>query len=85
MQAVTPADVIGSVGVLLLLLAFAFNLVGRLDRTATAYHALNAVGAGLATVASYWIGFWPFVVLEVTWMLAATIALLRGRAAAPSA
>lgn len=76
----TAADVVGSVGVSLLLLAFALNLMGRLGRTDRGYHILNAVGAGLAALASYWIGFWPFVVLEGTWAGAALIVLLRGDA-----
>lgn len=77
----TGPDLIGSAGVFLLLLAFALNLVGRLDHATTTYQGMNAVGAGLAAFASYRIGFWPFVVLEVTWMLVALIALLRGRTA----
>lgn len=67
----TAADAIGSAGVFLLLLAFALNLVGRLAHESRAYQALNTVGAGLAAFASYRIGFWPFVVLEVTWMCGA--------------
>lgn len=78
MSGLGMADWIGSVGVFLLLLGFVLNLAGRLDRTATTYHALNAVGAGLAALASYWIGFWPFVVLEGTWMGVATVGLVRG-------
>jgi hypothetical protein len=71
------ADVIGSIGVLLLLLAFALNLSGALGYSSRAYQSLNAIGAGLAATASYWIGFWPFVVLEGTWMAVAVVALLR--------
>ena len=74
----TTADAIGSAGVFLLLLAFALNLFGRLAHESRAYQALNTVGAGLAAFASYQIGFWPFVVLEVTWMCVAAAALLRG-------
>ena len=67
------------VGDLHLLLAFALNLSGRLDHAARSYQGLNAVGAGLAALASYWIGFWPFVVLETTWMSVALLALARGK------
>ena len=79
----TTADWIGSAGVFLLLVAFALNLLGRLGATTRAYHTLNAVGAGLAAFASYTIGFWPFVVLEGTWMAVALVALVRG-VASPS-
>ena len=79
--ALTAADAIGSIGVFLLLLAFALNLAGAVDHSFRSYQVLNAIGAGLAAMASYWIGFWPFVVLEGTWMAVAVIALLRGQRA----
>lgn len=68
-------DLVGSVGVLLLLLAFALNAAGRLPAAGILYQLLNAIGAGLACAASYLIGFIPFVVLEGTWCLVALVAL----------
>jgi hypothetical protein len=76
----TLADWVGSTGVAILLVAFFFNLSGRLSRSSRAYAALNTVGAGLACWASWLIGFVPFVVLEGTWALFALYALLRRRA-----
>lgn len=78
----TPADWIGSLGVTLLLVAFVLNQRGALAADSRAYNGLNAAGAGLAAAASVWIGFWPFVVLEATWMAVALVALLRPRTAA---
>ncbi len=72
-------DIVGSVGVFLLLAAFFLNLFGFLPHTSRAYQAMNAVGAGLSCYASYLIGFFPFVVLEGTWSAVAVAALLRGR------
>lgn len=72
-------DIIGSVGVFLLLAAFFLNLFGLLAHTSRSYQGMNAVGAGLSCYASYLIGFFPFVVLEGTWSLVAVAALLRGR------
>ena len=69
------ADVVGAVGVALLLLAFLLNLVGWLGREARAYHVLNAAGAGLSCWASWRIGFLPFVVLEGVWCAVALAAL----------
>lgn len=63
----TYADIIGSLGVALLLLAFALNLVGKLPATMPAYSAVNFIGAALAGLASYMIAYWPFVVLESVW------------------
>jgi len=71
------SDLIGSVGVALLLLAFFLNVFGFVGREARSYQLMNAVGAALSGYASYLIGFAPFVVLEGTWTLVAVVALLR--------
>jgi hypothetical protein len=76
---VTGAEWLGSAGVALLLLAFVLNLGGRLGRETSAYHGINFAGATLAAVASWWIGFVPFVVLEGVWAAVALIALVRPR------
>ncbi len=76
MPEVTPADLIGSLGVALLLLAFALNLTGYLRHEGLAYPALNALGAGLAAYASWLIGYMPFVVLEGTWMVVSLASIL---------
>jgi len=75
------AEVLGSVGVTLILVAFVLNLAGVLARDAGAYLLLNLVGAGLACLSSVLIGFVPFVVLEAVWALAALTGLLARRAA----
>ena len=74
---VSGAEWLGSAGVALLLLGFVLNLFGRIEHDARSYHALNLAGAALAAVASWWIGFLPFVVLEVVWALVALFALVR--------
>lgn len=71
------ADLIGSLGVGLLLVAFFLNLRGRLAHDARSYQLLNATGAGLACASAYLIGFAPFVVLEGTWAAVAILALVR--------
>jgi hypothetical protein len=71
------ADWIGSLGVALLLAAFALNAFGRLNQQARSYHLLNLFGAGLAAWASWQIRFWPFVVLEAVWAAVALAALVR--------
>lgn len=75
----SPAEWIGSLGVALLLVAFALQLAGLLARQSRLYSALNAVGAGLACWASWRIGFLPFVLLEGLWSLVALVALIRHR------
>jgi hypothetical protein len=78
------ANLIGSIGVALLLAAFVLNLLKRMSTTSPSYTLLNLVGAALACYSSYLIDFMPFVVLEGVWALAALVALVRMRQA-PSA
>ncbi len=74
-----PSDLIGSIGVGLILIAFILNLIGAMDRTTRSYLVLNLIGASLALLASALIEFYPFVVLESVWALAALIGLLHRR------
>jgi len=62
-----PATLIGSIGVALLLLAFALNIFKLLRSDGQIYMSLNLVGAALACYSSYLIAFMPFVVLEGAW------------------
>lgn len=71
------SDLIGSVGVTVLLLAFFLNVFGFVGREARSYQLMNAVGAALSGYASYLIGFVPFVILEGTWTVVAIVALLQ--------
>lgn len=73
----TDAELLGSIGVALLLLAFFLNLFGYLRARSYAYMVLNLVGAGMSCVSSWLIDFMPFVVLEGTWAAVAGIALAR--------
>ncbi|MDA1197404.1 MAG: hypothetical protein O2779_05605 [Nanoarchaeota archaeon] len=63
------ANLIASLGVGLLLLAFFMHLFSFWNREDKRYISLNVVGAGLAGYASYSIGFMPFVILNFTWAL----------------
>ena len=69
------ADWVGAAGVSLLLLAFALNVFGALDRKSMSYSLINAIGAGLAAYASWLISYLPFLVLESTWCLVSLIAI----------
>ena len=72
------ATLIGSIGVTILLIAFALNILRVWTTQSRAYIALNLVGSILAGISSYMIGFMPFVVLEGAWALVAGVALVRG-------
>lgn len=58
--------IVGSTGVLLLLLAF-FSIFLILAPDTKTYAILNVVGAGLSCHASVLIDYMPFVILEGTW------------------
>jgi hypothetical protein len=73
----TTADLIGSLGVTILLAAFLLNLLKKLTQDSPTYSLLNMIGAGLACYASWMIDYLPFVILEGTWCLVAAIALAR--------
>jgi hypothetical protein len=68
----TP-DILASIGVIILLVAFLLNLYGKLPARSNIYKLMNFIGAGICCFSSYLIGFYPFVVLEAVW---ATVALL---------
>lgn len=71
------AELIGFIGVFMLLLAFFLNLFGKLGVETLPYICLNLFGASLACYASYLVDFMPFVILEGTWALVAAFALAR--------
>ena len=70
-------DLIATIGVGLILLAYFFNIFGIVKKEGSLYFILNIIGAGLAGYASYLIDFIPFVILEATWVLVSFIGLLK--------
>ena len=72
----TFAELIGSAGVALLLLAYLLDLTNRLPNGTPISLAINSLGAGLASTSAYLIQFWPFVILEGTWALVSVVGLV---------
>ncbi len=70
-------DIINTLGVSLILLAFFLLTLKKLAATSNAYNLLNLIGAGLAGYGAFLISAWPFVVLEIIWCAVALYALLR--------
>ena len=70
-------EILGSVGVALLLLAFLVNLLKKWSQDSLPYILLNTIGAGLACASSVLIHFFPFIILEGTWMLVSLFALAK--------
>ena len=71
------SDWIGTLGVSLLLVAFALIISKKISPVSKLYLWLNVAGAGLAGISAYMINFWPFVILESVWVLATFYALLK--------
>jgi len=70
------ADLIGTLGVTLLLLAFGLNLLNKISQKSLAYILLNCIGASLACLASVLISYIPFVILEAVWTIVSLAALV---------
>jgi hypothetical protein len=73
----TFTDIIGSVGVGLILLAYFLSTEKLMKSDSKMYFVLNIIGAALATTASLMINYWPFVILEGTWTLVSIYGLMR--------
>ncbi|HNW98402.1 MAG TPA: hypothetical protein PKK00_08335 [Bacteroidales bacterium] len=70
-------DLIGTVGVFILLLAYSLNLIFKFSKKNNWYLIMNIFGAALACVASVMLNYIPFVILEGSWTLVSTVALFR--------
>jgi hypothetical protein len=71
------SDIIASVGVSILLLAFLLNLFNKIPSDSKLYAFLNLIGAGMCCYSSYLIRFYPFVILEGVWGFVAILSLIR--------
>jgi hypothetical protein len=70
-------DIIGTIGVAIILLAYYLNTVNLVTRNGKTYFVMNIIGAALACYASYLIDYLPFVILEGTWTLVSIYGLMK--------
>jgi hypothetical protein len=68
-------DIIGSIGVIMMLVVFILNIMDKLSNDSPFYIVMNLIGAGLACTASVMINYVPFIVLEGTWTIISVWAL----------
>jgi hypothetical protein len=73
----TLADIINTIGVSLILVAFFLLTLKKISSTNNLYNVLNIAGAGLAGIGAYMIGAIPFVVLESIWCAVAVYGLIK--------
>ena len=71
------SDIIASVGVIILLIAFLLNLYKKMSASSKAYSLMNFIGAGLCCYASWMVRFYPFIILEGVWAFVALVSLFK--------
>lgn len=71
------SDIIASIGVIILLIAFLLNLYKKLPVTSMLYGVLNFVGAAICCFAAYLVDFYPFVILEGAWAFFGLLSLIK--------
>lgn len=70
------SDILASIGVIILLIAFLLNLYKKLSANSKLYGAMNFIGAVICCISSYLIKFYPFVALEAIWATFGLLSLL---------
>lgn len=73
------SDIIATIGVSLLLIAFFLQSMKIIKSESTIYGLLNLFGAAIAGYASLLISFYPFVILEAIWCLVAIYGLVKSK------
>jgi hypothetical protein len=71
------SDIIASIGVIILLIAFLLNLYKTLPAESKTYSLMNFIGAGICCFASWMVSFYPFVILEGVWAFVALVSLFK--------
>lgn len=73
----TTDDIIGAVGVGITLIAYFLSVFSLIQKDGILFYWLNIIGSGIACYASVRIQFWPFIILEGTWVIISIIGLLK--------
>jgi hypothetical protein len=71
------SEIMGSIGVTILLVAFLLNMLKIIPTEGLTYPLLNLVGAGIACFASWLIPYIPFVILEGAWSIVSLVAVIK--------
>jgi hypothetical protein len=73
----TYTDIISTIGVSLILLAFFLNTFKYISDTGKLYFILNIIGGAFACYGSVLLNSLPFIILEGTWSIVALIGLMK--------
>ena len=63
------AVIVGVIGMIFLLTAFALNLFKKVTQDSFIYNIFNIIGAGLLAYYAYALNSIPFLILEAIWIL----------------
>ncbi len=69
--------IIGTIGVLILLIAFGLNISHKITENSPLYLIMNIVGSLMAAWYAYVGNVYPFIVLEIVWAVTAFIRLIQ--------
>ena len=69
-------DIIGTVGVGMILIAYILNISSFIPKDGKLYFFMNILGATLACYASILINYKPFILLEGTWAVVSLFGLI---------
>jgi hypothetical protein len=70
-------NIIGVIGVGLILMAFFLHTAGFIENNGKLYYVMNIFGAAMACYASFLIAYLPFVILEGTWTIVSIYGLMK--------
>ena len=70
-------DIIGTIGVLIVLVAYFLNIFGLIPKEGILFFLLNISGSIIACYASILINYKPFVILEGTWAMVSFLGLMK--------
>lgn len=73
----TYTDLISTIGVSLILLAFFLNTFNFLQSNSKVYFMLNIIGGAFACYGSVLLHSIPFIILEGTWSLVALVGFIK--------
>jgi hypothetical protein len=77
------SDLIGFIGVFITLLAYFLIIFDFIPKEGVLFYMMNIIGSGLACYASILIVYWPFVILEGTWVAISLVGLIKFLRAQP--
>lgn len=77
MENLSLIDIMGWGGAIILLVAYTLNILQKLDNDSNYFLTINLLGAFLLTINAYSTGSYPFLVVNLFWVLVSIYQLCR--------